>query len=287
MGKLGFDTADKITEESQKKSVRYNYLKVDNTPKQIRFITVDGDENSLLSYSEHYVKFNNTWSRAYSCPDFQNEGPSTCIICKVKAGKNGDVLENNTGSKFIMQVIERNAKDPDSETHKTPEVGVDTLKVFKFSPFLWQTLNAFRKDNGTLGDRDYFISLIKSTTNGKTKIAYVVEPVTKNVSPLTKADKLLIVEKPNLEDIEPPYDEVDFNNMLAKEAVNGSVSEPIDVKSTINEFLGSALTSKPTVVDTEDVLETLPKANGKVTVPDDDDDDSSAEQEFFQMLKKK
>jgi hypothetical protein len=289
MGKLGFDLAEKVAEETQKKTARYPFLKVDDKPKQIRFITVEGDENSILTYAEHYVKFNNTWSRAYSCPDFQNEAPSSCIICKVKAGKNADVLENNTGNKFLMQVIERNARDADPETKQIPEHGVDTVKSFKFSPFLWQTLNAYRKENGTLGDRDYMISLIKTTTNGKTKVAYVVEPVTEEATPLTKADKVLILDKPALVDLEPAYDEADFNTMLAKEASGSSSSETINVKDTINEFLGSSTktSNKPPVDEDEDVLASLPTVKSKPAPADDDDDDDDDNKEFFKMLKKK
>lgn len=282
MGRLGFDIADKVTEESNKKGVRYNYFKVEDKPKQIRFITVDGDANSLLSYSEHYVKFNNSWSRAFSCPDFMNDGPSTCIICKVKAGKNGDVQENNFGNKFIMQVIERNAKDPDPETKVVPTEGVDTLKVFKFSPFLWTTLNAFRKENGTLGDRDYRITLLKPMVNGKQKITYVVEPVTDSAAPLSKADKALLIERPSLEDIEPPYDEAEFNRLAALTVNSNGASEPIDVKSTLQEFLNTK---------DDDILSSLPSTKPTAAVAaaetvEVDEEDKDDDAEFFKTLRK-
>lgn len=287
MGKLGFDIADTTAENSQKKTTRYNYLsvKADAPAKQIRFVTVDGDAQSILSYSEHYVKFNNTWSRAFSCPDFMNDGPSTCIICKVKAGKNADVLENNFANKFIMQVIERDAKDPDPETKRIPTEGTDTLKAFKFSPFLWTTLNAYRKENGTLGDRDYMISMVKTMTAGKSKIAYIVEPVTDEASPLTKADKVLIMDKPNLLDIEPAYDEAEFNRMQAMTSTTGD-AEVADVKSTINEFLGGGSKAE----SDEDILSSLPTVKSKpdsVAVADEDDDDEDDDnKEFFKTLKK-
>jgi len=291
MGKLGFDVAEQIAEESNKKGVRYNYIKIDDKPKQVRFITVDGDANSIYSYSEHFVKFNNSWIRAFSCPDFMNDGPSTCIICKAKAGKNADVLENNFANKFLMQIIERDAKDPDPETKRIPIDGTDTLKVFKFSPFLWQTLNAFRKENGTLGDRDYNISLLKPVVNGKVKMTYVVEPVTAKSAPLTKDDLALIADKPSLEDIEPAYDEAEFNRLAALTTTNG-VSEPIDVKNTLQEFLGGS-------VKEDDILDSLPVAKSKTksapvaeaeaVVADTDDDDSedaTDTKEFFRSLKK-
>jgi hypothetical protein len=274
MGKLGFEIANKTAEESQKKGARYNYLKVvpNNPPKQIRFDTVDGDANSILTYAEHYVKFHNGWSKSFSCPDFMNEDVATCEICKAKSGKTGDIAQNQLGNKFLMQVIERDAKDPDPETKKIPEDGVDTVKAFKFSPFLWTTLLAYYKENETLGDRDYMISMVKTTANGKDKIAYVVEPVTAEAKALTKADKVLLAEKPNLVDIEPPYDIIEFNRL--KDMQSGDAESPVNVKDTINSFLGGA-----------DELSTLPTVKSPVAASDDDDDDND-EAEFFKTLKK-
>src|ERR1700680_1408672 len=112
MAKLGLEAAIEASDKAAKKSLKLDYFKVESTPKTIRFITVGGMSESIMTYYEHYVKFRNGWSRAFSCPD-DTPGSATCVICKYKTGVNGDILENNYGTKFIMQVIERDSKDKD------------------------------------------------------------------------------------------------------------------------------------------------------------------------------
>ena len=81
MGKFGYEVVEETAEKAQSKRQVFQYLKIgkNTPPKQVRFITVD-EKESILTYAEHYVKFNNDWSRSYSCPDFMNDAPDRKII---------------------------------------------------------------------------------------------------------------------------------------------------------------------------------------------------------------
>lgn len=275
MAKLGLDAAIEASDKAAKKSLKLDYFKVEETPKTIRFITTGGMSKNIMTYYEHYVKFKNEWSRAFSCPD-DAKGPSTCVICKMKVGANGDILENNYGTKFIMQVIERNAKDKDGNV-------ADRVKVFKFSPFLMSTLKAYIDTHGDLGDRDYNISLLKEKQGGKQKIAYIVEPVTKKASPTSDEDDVLIEGRVDLLDTEPAYDEAEILRMAAM--VKQGASADTSVRETLNDFLSSK-------DDDDDILGSLSKvtaSSGTVsasTASSDDDEDEDDDKEFFKTLRK-
>jgi len=279
MAKLGIDAAieasDKAAEQAAKKALKLEYFKVEDTPKTIRFITTDGMAKSIMTYYEHYVTFRNGWSRAFSCPD-DTPGSSTCVICKYKTGANGDIVANNYGTKFIMQVIERDSKDKEGNV-------ADRVKVFKFSPFLMGTLKAYIDAYGDLGDRDYHISLLKETKDGKQKIAYIVEPATKKAVSTSDEDDALIETKVGLLETEPAYDEAEIIRLAAMVKQGPPTEEKTSVQDTLTEFLSAK---------DEDILGSLPKTtNSKKTdsvaiEPSEDEDEDNDDKEFFKTLKK-
>lgn len=280
--KFGFEAAFQAAEQQSSNSApkqKFDYLKIDATPKQIRFLTLDGAE-SVYRYSEHYVKFKNDWSRSYSCPDYQNDGPSTCMLCKIKSG--AEVIQNNYGMKFIMQVIERDAPVMNAEGKPTEETA-DKLKVFKFSPFLMQSLSAYYQQNGDLGDRDYKISLIDNPdSSSKIKKVYVIVPASKKAIPLDDESEELAEKRAKLSDIEPPYDEADINRMLTFKPKGDMAVSKEETKKNLKKFLDD---------DEDDTLSSLPKVSSvDIEVPaavgaavEDDDEDA----EFWATLKKK
>lgn len=276
MGKFGFEVAIAKAEESNSSTTRpqFDYFKAEGTPKRIRFITVDGMNKSVLTYSEHYVKFNNGWSRSYSCPDAENdEGPSSCLLCKTKKGS--EVEENNYSLKFIMQIVERDAPVLNEKRIATGKIA-DKVKVWKFSPFLMTSLKPFIQLYGDIGDRDYDIALIDNPdTTSKMKKIYVIEPVSRKAKELDTETEELIATKPALLTVEPAYDEVDINKMLAMKKQSGKPEVKEEVKKNLKSFLAD---------DEDDEEVSVPKEESKVKVAettDDDDDDD----DFFANLK--
>jgi hypothetical protein len=275
MAKLGIEAAIEANDKAVKKALKLDYFKVESTPKTIRFITEDDMSKNIMTYYEHFVRFKNTWTRYFSCPD-DTPGSSTCVICKFKTGANGDILENSYGTKFIMQVIERDSKDKEGNV-------ADRVKVFKFSPFLMGTLKAYIDTYGDLGDRDYHISLLNETKDGKKKIAYIVEPATKKAVPTSDEDDILIADRVDLLDTEPIYDESEILKLAALTAITKqgpATDEMTSIKDTLTEFLS-------TKDENDDILGNLPKVTDTVTIELPVDDDDEEDKDFFRKTLKK
>jgi hypothetical protein len=279
MAKMGFTVAKEKAEEANKSTAKYNYFKLEpnKDAKRIRFITVDGPEASILTYDEHYLKFKNTWSRPFSCPDYDNDGEKTCQICKADKGPSLDITQDQFGRKFIMQVIERGVDGAE-----------DTLKVFKFSPFLFTTLLSYYDKTGDLGDRDYTIAMIKEKDeNNKEKMRYEVLPVTAKKEKLSPEDLELIETRAKLSDIEPAYDMNEVRRLAAMELGGGKPNAP-SASSLIGDLLGVKVPKKPATVvadDDEDTEPTVVKSSTTTLVADEEEDDEDAHN-FFNALKK-
>jgi hypothetical protein len=262
MGKFGFSNISNEVETAQKAPVRYEFFKVTDEPKQIRFLTLDG-ENSIAMWMEHFTEFKNTWKRSTSCPDYEAEKGSEkkCLICQSRKGRDEDIVRDNCNVKIAMQVIER----------LDGEEG-DKLKVFKFTPFLWNTIKQYFEEYGDLGDRDYTLSMNKNIDGtGKTSIVYEMTPATRKPTPLTAADKELASKRAKLEDVEPKYNEQEIRNIMSKDKAGGtSIPQKSEVANMFSQFLSEA----------SNVEETPKVVNSKETAEDDDD-----EEEFFKSLK--
>lgn len=272
MAKLGFNVASKAAEEAQKSTrQKFDYFKTTDEAKQIRLITIDGEKNSILTYGEHYVVFKNGWSRSFSCPDFDGEGERKCLICSAKKGPGHDILRDDYGTKFIMQLLDRE----DSK-----------VKVHKFSSFLWTTYAAYFEEYGDLGDRDYTIALIREKDDkGKVKPRYEVMPVTKKAAKLTEEDLAILETRNQLTDIEPPYNEADILSIMQKEASSDAPVSRETIANKISNFLGDSGIKKPTAESLLGSLTTKPAnvAEAKEAEAEAEDED---ETDFFKTLKK-
>jgi hypothetical protein len=263
MGKFGFSVAEEKLEQTAKQNAKYDWFKVTDKPQTIRFLTLDGNE-SILTYAEHYTVFKNTWTRSSSCPDYDQPGQTTCIICNSKKGPNSGIKKDQYGVKFLMQIIARD------------ESGEDKIKVFKFSPFLWTTLLAFYKEYSDLGDRDYEISMVKEIgEDNKEKTRYIVEPVSKRAVALTAADKALADTRAALTDIEPSYDALKIQEIMEMEELSNKPKQ--EVSKTVNDFMANLAKNKMAETELEE------KAPVNTTEPEEDEDDTA---EFFKTLKK-
>jgi hypothetical protein len=275
MAKTGFDniTAEVESNQQQKTNVKYVYFKVTDKPKQLRFLTLDG-ENSVIFYHEHFTEFKNGWKRSTSCPDYNNTGDKKCLLCLSRKGKDEDILKDNCGPKIAMQVIERG--DEGTE---------DKLKVFKFSPFLWNKIVAFFKQYGDLGDRDYTLEMHKETdASNKSTVNYEMYPVSKRAIPLSDEDLALAEKRASLFDVEPRYDEDQIRKIMSRDKPGGDMQvSRASVDDTLAKFLGAGA-SKPAADDDDDDVVIAKKP---IAVPAADEEDDDDEAEFFNSLKAK
>ena len=298
MGKLGFEVAVKVAEDQAQASQAnaekklLERFKVEDTPKTIRFVTLDGVRKSVLTYAEHYVKYNNGWSRYYSCPDADNDGAPTCVLCKLRKGT--DVAELSYGMKHLMQVVERNSPVLDSKYQPTRDedgeiIKEDRLKLFKFPPGLMTTLKSYMDEYGDLGDRDYKISFIANPdTNSKLKKIYNIVPVGTKAKALSdETEELLESRVKDISELEPVYDEVAINKILnyVPKATASGVTE--ETKANIKKYLEDddeevPVTKVASKVSTDDEDEVVPVAKKKAVLDEDDDDTV----DFFKLAKR-
>ena len=201
MGKSGFTFAVEKNESSTGPKQRFEYFSPGEDPTTVRLLTIDKDD-SIVTYQEHFVIFKNNWKKSVSCPDFENDGPRKCILCKIGTGQG--IQQNNYNTKYLMQGIVRGDEDK--------------IKVVKISSLLMTALIPYIRENGDLGDRDYNISLVPNPdTNSKLKKVYVVEPASKKATPLSSSDKALAETKYNLSEVEPAYNEEELLRMINME----------------------------------------------------------------------
>lgn len=291
MPKVGFKQAIENAEKKQQSSDKKKslpYLRVSETPVVIRFDTTNG-EDSLVEFGQHYVKFNNGWTKTYSCPDYGKDGERTCVVCKSKKGV--DVVDNNFTRNYGMRIIEREAvvedKELDSEGNLIPVLDKDgnpkthtedVVKYYKFSAFVMTNyITPIYTETEDVGDRDYEVYSSKEKNDkGQERTVYHFEPVSTKARPLSKEDKVLLAEATPLENIEPPYDENHFNETKVKElraGGNRTASAPITEESIAGFFKQDDDT--PTQLD--DISNLIKNGrNAKPAADEDDGDDDIA-----------
>lgn len=206
MAKAGFVAAAEAVEEAQKQGPQeYEKLKVekDAPAKRIRFVLQDGD-NSVITFTEHWTEFNNSWKRNFACPN-EEIGDDKCLICRSKRGT--DYVDDQRKPAHMINVLDR-------EDGK--------LKVWKFSPMVMARLLEHIKANRTIGDRDYSVQFISNEDkNIKAKFVYIIEPVGE-AAELTANDKKLIEGRYKLETLIPTYNEESISQVMAKKPGEGS-----------------------------------------------------------------
>ena len=279
MAKFGFEAAFAKTDEEINKNqpvAKLDYFKAEETPKIIRFVTEDNDAGSVVTYTEHYVQFHSTWSKSYACADGDNDGPSRCMLCGIKSGK--EVIKNDCGVKFLTLVVERDARNKDGEV-------ADRLKQWKLSPYVMTNLKGYFEKYGTLGDRDYRIALIDNPDkNSKVKKIYMIEPVTKRAEELDDETRELIKSRPSLDSLIPAYDEKDINiNITRKSKEETKAETKQNIKKILDDEDDDDTVASPKKSFTLDDDDDMP-SKSKSVLDDDDDEDNI---ELFRKLRNK
>lgn len=298
MGKVSFKAAIEAAETKQKNSQgkSIQYFRVTDKPTTIRFDTTS--DEPLLKFGQHYVKFNNGWNKAYSCPDFEKlDGERTCVICKAKKGV--DVEKNDFSTNFVMRIIERDAviedKVEDDNGNLVTKVDSDgnpvthtedVVKYYKFSPFVMTYITAIFNETEDVGDRDYEVSSSKQMNEkGQERTVYLFEPVTNKPKALSSADKALLADAPDLSVAEPAYDPEHFEATKIKQvsAKKGAASAPLS-EDTLSSFFKPKNEEPSKLGDISSLITgSKPKASSN---DDDDDDDDINMASYLKGLKK-
>lgn len=276
MAKFGFQAAQEEASKQQKgnnKPEEYNKftLTAENSPLTVRFVVEDG-ENSVLTFSEHWVTFQNGWTRNYLCIN-EEPGDEKCLICKLAAEDRA-----SKGAKLNFQKHQRSVKHMINLIDRTDEV----LKAWKFSPLAMGPIMPHYTEFGTVGDRDYTLALTKNEDPAiKLKYVYTVEPASTKKVALSAADKKLIETRYNLETLMPKYDEEDILRLKDRPA-DGSSAPTVDKAEALLENMFA--NKKTTSVD--DLASKVAPSTSSVAVAEEESEPAGEDNEdFFSLLK--
>jgi len=268
MGKFGFEVATEAAETELNRNKRFPMIALTTKagPSTVRFIMGDGKE-SVLTFKEHWVKFNCGWSRQFSCPDFGTKDKN-CILCNAKPGS---VAQDTAKVKHLFLVIDR--KD-------------DTLKVLNVPSECYNLIvKTYKENDNTLDDRDYVLEFVKRDVDGKTVYNYTMEG--KKPSPITKNDLAIVQEQLfSLSDAEPRYDEKEIGELMVREeGQGGGGGSAKNIANTVANITKSLMDDDDDDDDTVAKLVKETKKSQTAAEDSEDSDSNAAIAEVFKRLK--
>jgi hypothetical protein len=258
MAQSGFGAAKAAVEEEQKRvqqseGVKFErfQVKAGEDAKRVRFVVQDEDD-SVVTFTEHWTEFHNGWTRNFSCPNSQL-GEDNCFVCR--SAKSTYVKDQRKPAHMINLIDREDGK----------------VKVWKFSPMAMAGLLEHLNSIGNVSDRDYTVQFIENDGVNKnesirSKFYYVIEPATDKAVKLTAADTEAIEGRYKLATLIPAYDEANLekiSKMTKEESQKKVAAKPADVAAN---FLG-ALTggSKTETKNLVDDFKTLTKPDAAVS----------------------